>query len=260
MSKKSQALSLSSVLLYATVSMAGTMGSTSSSPSDFRPVVALLGGYANINASRSQTFVGTDDELFIYRPANNGQNSGFFGGFAGVEHRLPWANLSLQGGVEYDYYWPAHVNGTNTVGIQPSTSTLYNYQYSVDTQQLLAAFKLFGTVRQVFHPYFSFGLGMAFNNASQFTTFTSQSGSLNLTPSFIDQDETQFSYNLGVGVDVNMNENVRLGLGYRYSNFGNISFTNGQIVLNSYQFPLPFNLGAANADAHELLAQLTYVF
>ena len=44
----------------------------------------------------------------------------------------------MQGEIEYTYYGDMSLNGLNTVGIEPQTSTLYNDHYRLQTQQAVA--------------------------------------------------------------------------------------------------------------------------
>ena len=248
--------------LGCTIATAGDMGPISS-PQGLRPVVSLQGGYASINAGgNTQRFIGTDADVFAYTNSGSEKNIGFIGVFLGVEHALPWISrpsFFMQTGVEYNYFGNIGVKGVNTVGIEPQTSTTYNYDYNFQTQQVLGTLRLFATTYERFHPYGEVGLGAAFNHAGQYSATTTESGSLNLTPGFGNQSQTQFSYSLGLGVDTQVNTKIRVGLGYRYSNFGSSSLGNGMVTFNNYQTPVAFSLSSSNNYANQLIARISYV-
>jgi opacity protein-like surface antigen len=241
---------------------AGDMGSIISSQG-LRPLVSLQGGYASINAGRgTQRFMGSDSDVFTYNNSGNRKNNGFIGVFLGAEYLLPWISrpgFFMQTGIEYNYVGNIDVTGINTVGIEPQTSTTYHYNYHFQTQQALGTLKLFATTYERFHPYGELGLGAAFNHAKQYTTTTSETGSLNLTPEFNNQNKTQFSYSVGFGVDTPVKTNIRVGLGYRYSRFGAASLGNGTVAINHYQSPGSFTLSGASTDANQLIARISYM-
>lgn len=249
-------------LLVCSIATAGDMGPIESSRG-LHPVVSLQGGYASINAGGStQHFTGTDSDVFTYNNSGSGKNTGFIGVFLGAEHNLPLIphlGFFMQTGVEYNYFGKIGVNGINTVGVEPQTSTTYRYNYNFQTQQVLGTLRLFATTYERFHPYGEVGLGAAFNHTGQYNATTTETGSINLTPGFSNQNETRFSYSLGLGVDTQVNTKIRVGLGYRYSNFGSSSLGNGTVIFNNYKSPVPFALGSSNTYANQLIARITYV-
>lgn len=259
MLSKKNFFALTSCLLVSTFASAGELGSPVAPSQGFRPVVAVLGGVAGVNASRSQVFIGTDDDVFTYNSRGNNKTTGFVGAFLGVEHELPSPNFLMQLGVEYDYFGNIKVHGINAVGIEPRTSTHYNYSYRLQTQQVLAVAKLLVTTHQIFHPYAAVGLGAAFNDASRYNVSTHERGSINLTPLFDNNTHTAFSYSLGLGVDTDITQQVRLGLGYRYSSFGKASLGDGRIVFNNYSFPTSFAPSITNFYANQFIAQISYL-
>lgn len=254
---------LASAILGCSLATAGDRDSITTSQG-FRPVVTLQGGYASINAGNgAQRYTGTDsDDVFTYTNSGNSRNGGVLGVFLGAEHTLPWISypgVFMEAGVEYNYFGNMSVKGINTVGVEPQTSTTYQYNYTLQTQQVLGIFKLFATAYERFHPYVEVGLGAAFNHAGQYNVTTTETGSLNLTPSFSNQSQTQFSYSLGLGCDTQVSTKIRVGLDYRYSQFGSSSLHNGTVAFNNYQFPVSFNLGSSNIYANQLIAHISYV-
>lgn len=228
----------------------------------FHPVILLQGGYASVGTDgNTQAYTGTDDDVFTYNASRQTHDAGVGGIFAGVEHNLPWIawrQFFMQAGIEYNDSGDTNINGINTVGIEPQTSTTYNYSYQVQTQQILGIFKLFTTADEKFYPYAEVGLGAAFNKAEQYRVSTTATGSLNLTPEFHARNNTQFCYGLGLGIDMQVNANIRAGIGYRYSYFGKSSFDNGSVVINKYQSPVPFS-PHLSTYANEIMFHVSYV-
>jgi len=231
-------------------------------PQRFRPVVSLQGGYAVINEdSNTRHFISTDAEEFTYTNSGSNKNTGFIGVFLGVEHILPWIadpNFFVQAGVEYNYFGSIDIKGINTAGIEPQTSTIYNYHYSFQTQQLLGTLKLFATAFERLHPYGEVGIGAAFNRAEDYRATTAETGGINLTPRFSDQNKTQFSYILGLGIDTQVYTNILVGIGYRYSHFGSSSLGNGTVTFHNYQSPVSFGLDNPTY-ANQLIAHINLV-
>jgi opacity protein-like surface antigen len=264
---KQPVFGLACMVFGCTIATAGDMGTVA--PPALRPVVSLQGGYASIGGGKTQSFVGTDSDVFTY--SNSGsKDTGFIGVFLGGEYRLssiPVPRLFMQTGVEYNYFGNIGAQGINTVGIEPKTVTTYSYHYNFETQQVLATLRLLTTTYARFHPYGEVGIGAAFNHLGQYHATTTETGSINLTPIFDDGNTTQFSYVLGAGIDTDVSNNLRVGVGYRYSNFGSASLGKGTVILNSeqpptfesYQAPVSFTLSKSNAYTNALIVHISYV-
>lgn len=254
--------SLSCSILTCSLATAGTMGGASLEKG-IQSILSVQGGYsANNLGSSSKIYVNALADTFTYYNKNNSTSTGFIGGFIGAEVPFSWLphpGMRLQTGVEYNYFGSAHIAGVNTVGLEPALATVYQYNYQVQTQQVLGIIKLLATTYERFYPYGEVGLGAAFNKANRYRATTTDAGVINLTPYFIDQTNSQFSYSLGVGVDMQMMEKIRVGLGYRYSNFGTPSLGAGAVTYGSYSYPVPFRLNNVRADANQLLARISYI-
>ncbi|CAM3060942.1 Opacity protein and related surface antigens [Legionella steigerwaltii] len=254
-----------SLITLSSLASAGTMDSIPSSQG-VHPVITVFGGVAGLDVNNStQSFSGTDDDLFVYYSKKHNRTTGFVGAFLGTEYQLPRPGIFLQAGVEYDYFGNVRTKGLNAVGIEPDTSTFYDYSWRVQTQQVLAVAKLFATTELTlgaphqFFPYLSVGLGAAFNNANEFSATTEETGSINVTPTFDDHSQSSFSYTLGIGVDTPINQQMRFGLGYRFSDFGKASLDEGQVVVNQYKAPVSFALSTSHIYANQFIVELTYV-
>jgi opacity protein-like surface antigen len=260
---KNCVFSLSTLVLGISWAYAGDMGSSSSR--NYKPVGTLFGGVANLSSNnRAGSFADTDGDIFTYTGRSTAKTAGLVGVFLGVEPNWSYNDFFLQAGLEYSYFGKASANGLNTVGIEPATSTLYQYQYDLKTQQLLAVGKLFKTVQfakinRIFYPYISAGLGVAFNHVNNYQTFTTETGDLNLTPVFHNQTTSSFSYNFGIGIDTPINEHVRVGLGYKFSDFLQANLSHGQIIFNQYAYPVSFSLQNSHTYVNQFVVQASYV-
>ena len=254
----------SCLFLCSSLVSAGTMGASSEAPNDLHAVLTLQGGYASINSDgHVQRFVGPDSDLFIYSPSETRNNKGFVGLFVGGEHSLPTLMsypALVQAGVEYNAFGQQTIKGINTVGVDASSSTQYAYQYKVKTQQILGDIKLLTTVHERFHPYLEAGLGIAINDADTYHASTTETGSINLTPTLANQATIRTSYILGLGLDANLNKHVRVGLGYRYSYFGAASLGNGSVAVGTNQIPGFFNVQTSGLYANQLIAHASLIF
>ncbi len=226
-----------------------------------QPVLAMFGGFSGLSAGYSQSYVGTDDTVFRYKNTNNTLYNGLIGGFLGAE----WAHvkympaLLLQTGLEYTYLGNTSLSGSDSVGIQPNTATFYDYRYTLKSQQLLGVVKLLSFPEKRWHPYVSAGVGAAFNTMKQFGAVTDETDSINLTPSFADNNSAQFSYALGAGIDTVLTNHARLALGYRFTDIGQTTLQNGIITTNAYSTALNFALSSPRVYMNQLVIQLAYL-
>lgn len=254
-------ISISSFLVANSMATAGDMASiTFSQDSVF--VFSLQGGYSAHNTGKaSRYFIGSDSNIFTYANSTITTNTGFIGIGLSAEHALPFEvprGVFMQSGVEYNYFGSANVKGINRVGIEPETSTVYYYDYHVQTQQILGVIKLFATEYNRFYPYGEVGLGAAFNQASRYHTVAFETGSINITPGFNHYNSVQFSYSLGLGVETQLSMKIRAGLGYRYSDFGTSSLGAGAVSFGHYRYPVLFTLSGLHASTNQLLGRISY--
>ncbi len=225
--------------------------------------MAFQGGYACLDASKRQArFLGSDDNLFIYMPSASSCDAGFYGAFLGGEHFLRDISnypIWLQAGFEYDGFGQVDIGGTNIVGVDATSSTVYNYRYAIETQQILASMRLFTTTYSRLHPYGEAGIGIALNRASAYQATTREIGNVNVTPHFSNHSTTRLSYILGVGLDAQLTPHLRCGLGYRYSYFGTASLGMGAVATDTASIPVTFNVSTNNLYANQILARATYM-
>ncbi|MCH9689536.1 MAG: hypothetical protein K0U24_02515 [Gammaproteobacteria bacterium] len=255
------------LLVWSNFAAAGDIGAVTPSKK-LLPMASFQGGYACIDASRkSQQFTGTDSNLYTYAPSNSSCDAGFYGVFLGGERFLRDVSshpVFLQLGLEYNNFSKIKISGTNTVGVDASSSTQYAYQFNTKVQQVLAGIKLLTTTKERYHPYAEGGLGIAFNRTGSYSTSTTDTGSLNFTPEFVGGNDMKFSAILGLGLDANVYQHVRVGLGYRFSYFNTATLGNGTVNLASAsastsKIPVSFKPSASYLYANQLLGHITYV-
>ncbi|WP_058534688.1 outer membrane protein [Legionella saoudiensis] len=255
------ALSIVGACLYSSCVLAGESGisSINCATTSYRSVISVFGGYANINAGDRASYLGSEGTVYSYRSSKDGESDGFIGGFIGVEHPISWYNLLVQAGVEYSYFGPVGVQGSNRVDMLSGASTLYRYRYDYRAHQFLASAKLLTTTYGRFHPYALAGIGAAVNYMGHFRATAVQTGGIDGSPFFRENNAIRFSYGVGLGVDLDVNPYTRFGLGYRFSGLGDGTLKRGRMLTNNQIISVPFALGTHNAHANQLVAQLTFV-
>jgi opacity protein-like surface antigen len=222
------------------------------------PVVSVAGGafFTIGNAGDSQYFGIVDpdtDQFYQYQAANPENPQYLFGLFVG--NRFVFNNLwALQAGLDYTQSGTFQAAGNLTQGADTLSEDTYQYHYNIITRQLLAEAKVLYQFKQNtrVHPYFLFGMGASFNNASDFATTIPYS--LTFTRQYQNHSTVSFSYSLGLGVDVDLTYNLSLGLGYRFADLGNVSL--GTASINGTDVG-----GTIHQDhlyANEMVAQLSY--
>ena len=247
------------LLLFITngCSAATTMNNALSSNTHFwTPVLTLTAGSAfNIDTQASRDFPAQNGVLSFYHydGEHTNQTIALFGGFIGIEWFIhsPW---SMQTGLSY--YQPSqafHAKGRVTQGVDETSQNQYTYQFSVENHQLLFENKWLYS-RSKYHPYFSAGVGSAWNTMQDYhvniqPVFTS------FSPQFSNKTTASFSYALGFGMDVDVLKQIRLGIGYRFADLGQTS--SGQGVIDTVASSDV--LSQSHIYTQEVNVQITYI-
>ncbi len=222
----------------------------------WRPVIGLGGGVAIPQTLGKYTNFPIMDPLtdlyYIYTPNSGTPAVGLFEAFLGAERQFG-SQFIFQGGLAYTYTGTALVKGTLVQGADPQSDDLFNYQYKIGTQELLAQAKFMVPYQTKFYPYVLGGIGAAFNQVSQFqTTVPSQ---LSPTRMYANNSPITFAYRVGLGLDADVTKRLRLGLAYRFTGMGNVGLgaaSVGNTIMSG-------TLGQSNLNFNEVLAQITYV-
>lgn len=227
--------------------------------SDVLPLVTVSAGAGRYDLNQSfQSYAGIED-VFTYEDNSGHSNVGLVSVFLGAERSLQWPGIFMQGGFEYNYFANGTVSGLNTVGVEQDTSTIYQYRYKLQSQQMLAVAKLYSTWNTIYHPNVSAGLGASFNRAYDYGVRTNETGSVNIAPEFADHTQSSFSYSLGLGLDADINPQMRFGLGYRFSDLGKSSLGGGTLGFDFEREPAGFTLGGRTHYINQMVAQLSYI-
>lgn len=223
-------------------------------------ILSVSGGVNSIYLGHSPSYLDQTDNRFTYynKPF---KNTGMIGAFLGREFKQIRNNSALltQAGIEYNYFNSISIHGPHSVGIEPSTATAYNYGYTVQSQQIMAVTRLLIPAYQKTYPYVYGGLGVNFTHSGKFTADTSETGSINLTPTFQNRSQIKFAYALGAGVDASISEHIRLGLGYRFTDLGKASLKNGVVMINNNALTTAFTLETQRMYVNQLIAQVSYL-
>jgi opacity protein-like surface antigen len=123
----------------------------------------------------------------------------------------------------------------------------------VKSSQLLAEGKLLWNVKEFLHPYATFGLGVAFNDASSYSTNVPPF--VTFTPQFTNHINAAFSYSIGLGMDIDVYKRWRLGTGYRFTDLGKANLGMGPVDLT----PFTSSLSQPHLYTQEIVVQLSYL-
>jgi opacity protein-like surface antigen len=245
-----------SVALFVTAfntALADDLSASSNIKSTLKPIISMSIGMSNTHFAQAQTISDDSSPAIIntYSPNHTTNNNGLYSLFAGAERNLN-TRMNIQFGLAYYFIPSSNINGTlaQSIGDSTNSANVYNYQYAISSQQLLAEGKLLFKWRKHILPYISLGIGGAINHAGNYSA-TPESDTAGPPPLFSDHTQTNFSYSLGFGVDMILMPQVRLGIGYRYSNLGTVNLSSQD---NSGQ------LQNKNYVSNALLTTLTYLF
>lgn len=221
-----------------------------------QPVLTITGGTAfSSRIGSNNTLPTVDSSTYVYSPSTDNDYANIVGFFIGGEYCND-PTYSTQLGLGYYQTSSFVVNGTVTQGVDPGSSNIFNYSYTLKSQELLIEGKILLNMGDAnnYHPYFEFGLGESYNRTGNFSvtypTF------LTFTPIFADNSTASFAFNLGLGIDVDLSTHWRGGVGYRYANLGNSNLGAAQIDGTT----ISGNLQQENVYVSEIVAQFTYVF
>jgi opacity protein-like surface antigen len=222
----------------------------------WHPVIGLGGGVAIPQTLGKYTNFPIVDPLsdlyYTYTPNSGTPAKGLFEAFLGAERQIA-SYFILQSGLAYTYTGATLVKGTLLQGTDAQSDDLFNYQYKVQTQELLAQAKFMVPYQNKWYPYVLGGIGAAFNQASQFQTTVPLT--LSSTRTYANHSSSTFAYRVGLGLDADVTKQVRLGLAYRFTGMGVV----GLGAASMGNAPMSGTLSQSNLNFNEVLAQITYV-
>lgn len=201
-------------------SIAGTLGEINQRL--YQPLATFTIGPDFVQKGRTQTLSLLPPFQNHYTNTNSATTVVDAGAFIGIERvftdRL-WVQLGVSGYVDEQI----SPQGQVWLFASPEFNTLA-YGYNIHHTRVMAEGKFltsFGSYQAV-HPYVSWGLGAAFNQAQNYRERALIAGAVPTAP-FANNSRTSFTWDVGVGVDYTFSSHVRLGAGYQFIDLGSVS-------------------------------------
>ncbi len=129
----------------------------------------------------------------------------------------------------------------------------YTYKYDIEDTRIIVKGRLLRDLDyQALKIYGHAGLGVAFNNAHNFTSTPTIFEAVP-TPNFASNTETAFTYTFGAGLQRVLNNNWQVGVGYEFADWGKsqLGRAAGQ-TMNS-------GLSLSHLYTNGILANITYL-
>ena len=174
---------------------------------------------------------------------------GLFVGFERVFSDKLWAQVGISGYADS----PKKPQGHVWLFALPEFDTL-SYNYKIQHSRVMAEGKFLTTVgaTPALHPYLSWGLGAAFNEATGYQETALIPGAVATAP-FANNTQVSLTWALGVGVDYEINAHWRLGMGYQFADLGSVSLGTTAASTNSQTLTIP------NLYTNQLRFQFTFL-
>ncbi|MFI4957071.1 MAG: outer membrane protein [Gammaproteobacteria bacterium] len=167
--------------------------------------------------------IAQDGVIDEFIPDNDTNQLGW-GLFLGYE----WHNIvkawDLQLGLGYDAVDLHDIQGEIFGNADPTFHAL-DYQYDMLHQRLNAEFKLLREF-DVWYPYITANMGVAWNKTEDYTEESVIPGELPRTDLFSGTTQANFTYGVGFGIERALGKQWRVGLGYLYTHAGNAILEN----------------------------------
>lgn len=191
-------------------------------PNPYRALATFSVGPDFTNAGQAQTLTLLPPYQNHYTAEDTGKAVADTGLFLGVERMFSnrlFAQLGVSGYVDSDFTPKGHVWQFNS----PLFDNL-TYLYHIHHTRVMVEGKLLTNYpsHPDILPYFSWQLGVAFNQTSGYQE-TPLIPDVPPTAPFAGSNQSAFAYGVGLGIDYNLNQHVRLGLGYQFADLGSAS-------------------------------------
>lgn len=202
------------------------------------------------NVGETQTLFLTPDIEKSYVADKN--NRALFSGelFLGLQ-KNSCSHWQGQFGLELAETSSAKIQGIIWDDADPAFNN-HSYSYFIEHKRIAAKAKLLFDQNHWLTPWVSASLGLAFNNAYNFTNTPLIFEALP-NPNFSDQSTTAFTYTLGLGFQKCITDHWQVGLGYEFADWGKSEL--GRAVDQTLGTGLKLNHVYTNG----LLLNLTYV-
>lgn len=204
-------------------SQAGTMGDiVLQSHATYLPLATFTIGPDFVQKGQAQTLSLLPPFQNHYTNTNGTSTVADVGGFVGVE-RFFSDKLGVQLGVSGYVNTQISPQGHVWLFASPEFDTL-SYAYNIHHTRVMAEGKFLTSISayQSIHPYVSWGLGAAFNQAQNYQETPLIAGAVP-TPPFTNDTQTSFTWGVGAGFDYILSAHTRLGIGYQFTDLGSVS-------------------------------------
>ncbi len=218
----------------------------------YEPLATLTLGADFVNVGLAQTLTLLPPFENHYTATHPSQTAVDFGGFLGVERTfLPNLNAQLGASVYIDSQLTAKGHVWQ-FGVPKFDN--FTYDYHIQPVRVMVTNKLLTTLPryQSMHPYFSWEIGAAFNQASNYHENSIVPLVTPMSP-FSRHTETSFAWGVGLGMDYSVTQHVRAGMGYQFSNLGSASLGRTSAETTSQ------SLSLSHLYTNQLRLQLTYL-
>jgi opacity protein-like surface antigen len=156
-------------------------------------------------------------------------------------------------GLRYQHLF-AHRIGGEITQYSDSTFTNYDYKWRIGSDVGLVYTKLELAQFGRFMPYISGGMGVAFNQTSDYREAVRPTVTVRDTPGFKNKTQSQFAYDIGLGFDICLSSHFMMSIGYDFQHFGQMNSGNGVTTWSSQKL----DLGKMNGNS--AVIGLSYLF
>ncbi len=211
----------------------------------FRVITTLTGGAGFTQAGRTQSFI-DNDITYSYHANKSGLSRIMWGAAAGGEFNF---NSGWAADVTIGY---SQIATFEAKGIGTQGSTVYNYQYSVNSKQYLLEAKILNGVPYGLHAYGLLGVGAAFNMLGNYTTTPA---AVVGAPEYQSKTNSNFAYSIGLGFDYDISHYMRMGLGYKFIGLGQANLGTGTVGTTVLSKTIKQNA----LNEQEVMVQITFL-
>lgn len=166
-----------------------------------------------------------DHDIYTIRTSSYKGIIKLFGGYqwGNLNTFFPYYSLTLQ----YEHQFKSKINGTVEEYALPEFIN-YNYSMRLSSDIVNMVGKIDLLQYKCLLPYFSVGIGAAFNRVSNYTEWALPTVfPARVEPGYNRKTSTNFAYSLGAGIDIITLPNVWITIGYEYLNLGKMNSGRG---------------------------------
>jgi hypothetical protein len=188
----------------------------------YTPVVTFTVGPDFVEAGQAQNVTLLPPYQNHYTSNGASQTVADAGVFLGIERVItPWltTQLGVSGYVDEEISAQGDVWQFAVPAFDDS-----RYSYHIHHSRVVFTNKLLTAIPrwQAIHPYFSWEIGSAYNNAKGYQE-VALDPTVNPAAPFANHSQSALTWGVGLGVDYALNSHVRAGIGYQFTDLGSAS-------------------------------------